>query len=87
MKRLVSICTTNALRGVAMSIRAVRSDNEHLPCVIVGGCYTIDEKMGQTYVHHECANTLTQRDYKQPQAVVITDETERNDSRPSDPEI
>ena len=35
-----------------------------------GGCYTLDEKMGQTYVHRECANTLAQRDYKQPQAVI-----------------
>ena len=26
--------------------------------------------MGQTYVHRECANTLAQRDYKQPQAVI-----------------
>lgn len=52
-----------------MSIRAVRSDNEHLPCVIVG-CYTIDEKVGQTYVHKEQANTLAARDYKQPQAVI-----------------
>ena len=30
----------------------------------------MDEKMGQTYVHKECANTLAQRDYKQPQAVI-----------------
>ena len=35
-----------------------------------GECYTLDEKMGQTYVHRECANTLAQRDYKQPQAVI-----------------
>ena len=34
------------------------------------GCWTLDEKMGQTYVHRECANTLAQRDYKQPQAVI-----------------
>ena len=32
--------------------------------------YSLDEKMGQTYVHRECANTLAQRDYKQPQAVI-----------------
>lgn len=31
--------------------------------------YSIDEKMGQTYVHHECGNTVAQRDYKQPQNV------------------
>lgn len=44
------------------------------------GCYTIDEKMGNTYIHYECANTLAQRDYKQPQAVIY--ETTRNNSRP-----
>lgn len=47
-----------------------------------GGCWTIDEKMGQTYIHEEQANTLAQRDYKQPQAVVY--ETDRNDSGPTD---
>lgn len=52
---------------------------------ITGGCYTLDEKMGQTYIHKECANTLAQRDYKQPQMVIY--ETDRNDSRPSDTEI
>ena len=31
--------------------------------------YSLDEKMGQTYVWEEQANTLAQRDYKQPQAV------------------
>lgn len=36
-----------------------------------GGCFTLDEKMGNTYVFEEMANTLAQRDYKQPQAVII----------------
>lgn len=67
-----------------MSLRAVRSDNEHIPCVIVGGVWSLDEKMGQTYTHKEQANTLAQRDYKQPQAVIY--ETDRNDSRPPDTE-
>ena len=35
-----------------------------------GAAWSLDEKMGQTYVHRECANTLAQRDYKQPQAVI-----------------
>ena len=35
-----------------------------------GTVWSLDEKMGQTYVHKECANTLAQRDYKQPQAVI-----------------
>ena len=30
---------------------------------------TVDEKMGQTYIHEEQGNTLSARDYKQPQAV------------------
>lgn len=37
----------------------------------VRGCYSIDEKMGQTYVWYEKANTLASRDYKQPQAVLV----------------
>ena len=32
-------------------------------------CMTVDEKMGQTYIHEDCANTMGARDYKQPQAV------------------
>ena len=36
----------------------------------LGGCWTLDEKMGQTYIHYETANTLAARDYKQPQAVI-----------------
>lgn len=39
-----------------------------------GGCWTIDEKMGQTYIWHDQANTLASRDYKQPQAVVYEKE-------------
>lgn len=34
-------------------------------------CWSIDEKMGQTYVYCDLANTLAQRDYKQPQAVLV----------------
>lgn len=52
--------------------------------IVRGGCWSLDEKMGQTYIHFEFANTLAQRDYKQPQAVIY--ETIRNDSRPSDTE-
>lgn len=43
------------------------------------GCYSLDEKMGQTYIHFDQANTLAQRDYKQPQMVVY--EVETNDGR------
>ena len=32
-------------------------------------CYSLDEKMGNTYCWEEQANTLAARDYKQPQAV------------------
>lgn len=31
--------------------------------------FSIDEKMGQTYIGDDVGNTLAQRDYKQPQAV------------------
>lgn len=37
--------------------------------------YSVDEKMGQTYVHEDMANTLAQRDYKQPQTVVYPKKT------------
>ena len=37
---------------------------------MVSDSWTIDEKIGQTYIHHDQANTLAARDYKQPQAVV-----------------
>ena len=50
--------------------------------VIRGGCWTVDEKMGNTYCHYEQANTLAQRDYKQPQAVIY--EVDRHDSRRHD---
>ena len=53
-----------------------------------GGCWTIDEKMGQTYVHYEMANTLTRRDYKGAQAVTVevTDDISK-DNRPCDGEL
>ena len=55
-----------------MTLTGNRIDGHSVPCVLIqgGGCYSLDEKMGQTYVHQECANTLAQRDYKQPQAVI-----------------
>ncbi len=34
--------------------------------------FSIDEKMGQTYIGDDVGNTLAQRDYKQPQAVCIS---------------
>lgn len=64
-------------RGVAKTMTAGRNDKSNIPCVLIqGGCYTLDEKMGQTYVHRECANTLAQRDYKQPQVVIYELSTE-----------
>lgn len=38
-----------------------------------------DEKMGQTYIHKDQANTLAQRDYKQPQAVIYEEEEDDSD--------
>lgn len=39
--------------------------------VLDNRCWSLDEKMGQTYVHDDMGNTLSARDYKQPQAVVV----------------
>ena len=50
----------------------------------IGGVWTLDEKMGQTYVHREQANTLAQRDYKQPQIVVYERTEDGNDSKKAD---
>ena len=76
-----NLCSTG---GVAKTMTAGRNDKSNIPCVLIqGGCYTLDEKMGQTYVHNECANTLAQRDYKQPQVVIYELSTE---DRPSDGE-
>ena len=43
--------------------------NEHIPIVLEPTVYSLDEKMGQTYVWEDQANTLAARDYKQPQMV------------------
>ena len=50
------------------------STNEQEPCQrsITNRCLSIDEKMGQTYIGDDVGNTLAQRDYKQPQAVCIS---------------
>jgi DNA (cytosine-5)-methyltransferase 1 len=50
-------------------------DEDLSPTIIAKGpggvAYSLDEKMGQTYVWAEQANTLAARDYKQPQAVAF----------------
>ena len=51
------------------TISAAHSHAVFVPNAESDTSYTIDEKMGQTYVWEEQANTLAQRDYKQPQAV------------------
>jgi DNA (cytosine-5)-methyltransferase 1 len=51
------------------TISAAHSHAVFVPPAENDTAYTIDEKMGQTYVWEEQANTLAQRDYKQPQAV------------------
>ena len=43
-----------------------RRNAEH----IIVRAWSLDEKMGTTYIHYEQANTLAQRDYKQPQMVI-----------------
>lgn len=63
---------------ITMNTYQVVSEDEIAPSLLAsdshrgggGTAWSLDEKMGQTYVHRECANTLAQRDYKQPQAVI-----------------
>lgn len=43
----------------------------NVPLVFEEPVYTIDEKMGKTYIGEDIGNTLGARDYKQPQAVCI----------------
>lgn len=52
------------------------TQDQYLFQPIRGGreCYSIDEKMGNTYVWNNQANTLASRDYKQPQAVLVRKE-------------
>jgi len=40
---------------------------------VVEKCYSLDEKMGQTYIHEDKANKLAARDFKQPQIVVMSE--------------
>ena len=77
-------CTTE---GVSKTLNSIKCDSDHTPCVLIEdfrGCWSLDEKMGQTYIHYEQANTLAARDYKQPQAVIY--EVNRNHSRPHNSE-
>lgn len=39
--------------------------------------WTLDEKMGQTYINEELTNTFSARDYKQPQAIFCDDMVRR----------
>ena len=60
---------------VAMSITGAATDSHHIPCVVESQgqlCYSLDEKMGNTYIGEDMGNTLSARDYKQPQAVFDT---------------
>ncbi len=58
-------CTAEAFWGTGGGNVPLVLRNEE----INNDAYSIGEKMGQTYVHHECGNTVAQRDYKQPQNV------------------
>ena len=56
---------------VTMAITGAATDPHHIPCVIDNGpCISVDEKMGNTYIGENVGNTLSARDFKQPQAVV-----------------
>ncbi len=47
----------------------LQAGHEHAVAYSPQEVWSVDEKMGQTYVHENQANTLAHRDYKQPQAV------------------
>lgn len=51
--------------------------------ITFGDCYSVDEKMGQTYIHENQGNTLSARDYKQPQAVVYATQASGDRDNPS----
>lgn len=51
--------------------------------ITVGDCYSVDEKKGQTYIHENQGNTLSARDYKQPQAVVYATQASGDRDNPS----
>ena len=69
-------------RACAGILRRAEKRKKELPEILemalkaqAGGAWSIDEKMGQTYIHKEQGNTLAQRDYKQPQAVCTQQKT------------
>ena len=51
----------------AKTLNSAATDADHIPCTV----YSLDEKMGQTYVWENTANTLAARDFKQPQMVAF----------------
>ena len=63
-------------QGGGKSGANVSEDRAPTLCTTHGGepavAYSLDEKMGQTYVWEDQANTLAARDYKQPQTVVFS---------------
>lgn len=71
-----------------MSIRAVRSDNEHLPCVIVGrksyGFFPQMKAEGIAFKAEKSGAIVVGTNPGFQNGVLIVDETDRIDSRPSD---
>jgi hypothetical protein len=62
-------CGANAYNELMPTLlEANGTSGNNKPMVLTS--YSIDEKMGNTYCHRETGNTLSARDYKQPQAVV-----------------
>lgn len=79
-----------------MSVRAVRGDNEHIPCVIVGGgtAWCIGNGQVHDAVQMEKERCKTLNCMVDPMKILVVkgervsnaNETDRNDSRPSDTE-
>ena len=70
----MSLSTGGGQAGQGYPAVLVLSDRGgYVPMIVDRGvCWTVDEKMGQTYVWREQANTLASRDFKQPQLVMAT---------------
>ena len=61
--------------GNSSTARSVGYEDEVAPSLSTsdscgGGCWSLDEVMGNTYIWNDQANTLKARDFKMPQVVV-----------------
>lgn len=74
--------------GVAKTLNAVKSDADHVPCVIIGRkawCIGNGQVHDAISPSREVSKTLNCLDDPM-KILIVRDETDRNDSRPSDTE-